>query len=206
MLRVGLTGNIASGKSEVARVWKRLGATVIDADVLARRAVEPGSPALAAIVREWGRGVLDATGALDRDALRAIVFRHAAARQKLEDIVHPAVAVLRDEETRAAAERGATLVVADIPLLFEVGLQDEFDRVVLVDAPAELRLERLVHHRGLEREEAQRMIAAQMPVARKRPLADVVIDNLGTLPELEARAEAAWGDLVRAAEARADAR
>src|SRR5690606_3184144 len=102
VLRVGLTGNIASGKSTVARVWERLGATVIDADVLARRAVEPGTPALAAIVREWGGAVLDDTGALDRAALREIVFRDAAARERLEAIVHPAVAALREEEARAA--------------------------------------------------------------------------------------------------------
>src|SRR3954469_8299386 len=131
MLKVGLTGNIAAGKSTVAEVWRRLGATVIDADELARRAVDPGTPALAAINREWGSEVMDPEGGLDRAALRRIVFSDPSARERLEQIVHPAVAELRDELYREAGARGEKLVVADIPLLFEVGLLDEFDVVVL---------------------------------------------------------------------------
>lgn len=195
MLKIGLTGNIASGKSSVARVWQRLGARVIDADVLARRAVEPGSPALAAIVAEWGPDVLTPEGALDRAALRDIVFRDPSAKARLEAIVHPEVRRLRDAEYRAAEQRGEALVVADIPLLFEVGLEDEFDVIVLVDAPEAVRRERLVRDRGLDADEAQRMIQAQMPSHAKRARADVVIENTGTLAELEARAAEVWREL-----------
>src|SRR5690625_1674454 len=156
MFRIGLTGNIASGKSSVARRWARLGAPVIDADELARRAVEPGSPGLDRVVEVFGPGVLDETGALDRAALRDIVFRDAGARSRLEAIVHPEVGRLRDEEEARLEREGAALVVHDIPLLFEVGLDDQFDVVVLVDAPEPVRLARLVRDRGLDPEEAGR--------------------------------------------------
>lgn len=192
MLRVGLTGNIASGKSSVARVWARLGAPVIDADVLARRAVEPGSPGLRRVVEAFGAGVLDEEGALDRAALREIVFRDPDARARLEAITHPEIARLRDLEEARLAREGAEVVVHDIPLLFEVGMEDEFDVVVLVDAPEPVRMERLVRDRGLEPEVARRMIEAQMPASEKRGRADFVIDNDGGLPELEAVAERIW--------------
>lgn len=199
MLKVALTGNIASGKSTVARAWTALGARVIDADLLARRAVEPGSPALAAIARRWGREVLDADGRLARAALRERVFADEAARRELEAIVHPEVARLRDEEYRRVERSGADIVVADIPLLFEVGLESEFDLVVLVDAPEEVRRERLVRDRGLSPESADRMIAAQIPSSEKRARADRVIDNDGSVAELQARAEAVWGEIVEMA-------
>ncbi|HEX6908740.1 MAG TPA: dephospho-CoA kinase [Longimicrobium sp.] len=202
MLKVGLTGNIAAGKSSVADVWRSLGATVVDADELARRAVEPGTPAHAAIAAEWGTWVLEEGGALDRAALRQIVFADPEARARLEGIVHPAVAALRDEHYRQAQARGDVLVVADIPLLFEVGMADEFDVVVLVDAPEEVRLQRLVSDRGLDADEARRMIAAQMPAELKRARADVVINNTGTRGDLQDRARDVWRDLVRRAEAR----
>lgn len=201
MLRIGLTGNIAAGKSSVARVWRSLGATVVDADELARRAVEPGTPGLARIVEAWGPAVLDADGALDRAALRRIVFADPEARARLEEIVHPAVYALRGEEYRLAEGRGERRVVADVPLLFEVGIADEFDVVVLVDAPEEERLRRLVEDRGLDPEEAVRMIDAQMPAELKRARADVVIENGGTPAELEARAAEVWAELGRRAEA-----
>jgi len=199
MLRVALTGNIASGKSSVARVWARLGAPVIDADVLARRAVEPGSPALDRIARAFGPEVLEPGGGLNREAMREIVFRDEAARRRLEAIVHPEVARLRAEEERRLEREGARVVVNDIPLLFEAGLEDEFDVVVLVDAPEAVRLDRLVRDRGLDPEEARRMIAAQMPAESKRRRADIVIDNVGTLEELEASAERVWRELERRA-------
>lgn len=201
MLRIGLTGNIAAGKSSVVAVWRSLGATVVDADELARRAVEPGTPGLGRIVEAWGPAVLDADGALDRAALRRIVFEDPEARARLEEIVHPAVSALRDEENRRAEARGERVVVADIPLLFEVGMVDEFDVVVLVDAPEEERLRRLVEDRGLDPEEAVRMIDAQMPAELKRARADVVIENAGSPAELEARAREAWAELARRAEA-----
>lgn len=200
MLKVGLTGNIASGKSSVVRVWEGLGAKVVDADRLARRAVEPGTDALRRIAEAWGTEILDDSGALDRAALRDIVFRDPAARARLESIVHPAVRALRDEEFRRAEATGAPLVIADIPLLFEVGMEKEFDVVVLVDAPAEVRLERLVRDRGLAREEARRMVEAQMPSEEKRARADLVISNTGSLTELEQRAAETWPRLVERAQ------
>ncbi|MFW6201206.1 MAG: dephospho-CoA kinase, partial [Gemmatimonadota bacterium] len=192
MRRVGLTGNIASGKSTVAAVWRRLGAPVIDADELARRAVEPGSPALEEIRRAFGPDVLDEQGRLDRERMRAVVFGDPEARRRLEAIVHPRVAELRAEEERRLADEGARVVVHEIPLLFEVGLEDEFDVIAFVDAPAAVRLERIVRDRGLDPAEARRMIDAQMPAAEKRARSDMVIRNDADLERLERRAEATW--------------
>jgi dephospho-CoA kinase len=201
MLRVGLTGNIAAGKSSVAAVWRELGATIVDADQLAREAVEPGTPALARIAEAWGTWVLTDAGELDRGALRQIVFADPDARERLEAIVHPAVGALRDAAYREAEARGDALVVADVPLFFEVGLVDEVDLVVLVDAPEEVRLMRLVGDRELAPDEAHRMIAAQMPAQLKRARADVVIENTGSLAELEQRAREVWEELLRRARA-----
>ena len=199
MLKVGLTGNIAAGKSTVAEVWRSLGATVVDADELARRAVDPGTPAFSAIAAEWGDEVVEPDGGLDRAALRRIVFADPAARERLEQIVHPAVAGLREELYREAEARGEPVIVADIPLLFEVGLVDEFDVVVLVDAPEETRLARLVGDRGLDPSEAQKMIASQMSSALKRARADYVIENEGSLGEVRRRAREVWQELERRA-------
>lgn len=206
MLKVGLTGNIAAGKSTVARVWRDRGAVIVDADELARRAVEPGTPAHAAILDAWGDAVRAPDGALDRAALRAIVFADPEARERLESIVHPAVQALRAGEYRAAEASGAPLVVADIPLLFEVGMAPEFDVVVLVEAPEATRLDRLVRDRGLAPDEARRMIAAQMPSELKHAGADVIVENDGSLAELERRAAQTWDDLLRRAERAAGAR
>jgi dephospho-CoA kinase len=192
VLKVGLTGNVASGKSSVARVWRGLGATVIDADLLAREAVAPGTPGLRRIVEAWGEAVLDADGALDRAAMREIVFRAETARQRLEAIVHPEVARLRDAAVAAAARAGESIVVSDVPLLFEAGLAGRFDLVVLVDAPEPIRLERMIRDRGMAEATARRIIAAQMPAERKRERADRVIDNSGSMESLESAARAAW--------------
>jgi dephospho-CoA kinase len=199
MLRVGLTGNIAAGKSTVARIWRSLDATVVDADVLARQAVEPGTPAYGRILGEWGPAVVAEDGGLDRAALRRIVFADPDARERLEGIVHPAVGTLRYAAYRDAEARGERVVVADVPLLFEAGLVDEFDAVVLVDAPEEERLRRLVEDRGLDPAEARQMIAAQMPSALKRARADFVIENTGTRMELDRRAREVWSELRRRA-------
>lgn len=196
MLRIGLTGNVAAGKSTVARVWRDRGATVIDADGLARRAVEPGTAGLERIRATWGDRVLDGSGALDRAALRRIVFRDPDARARLEAIIHPEVRRLREMEHRAAEARGDRLVVDDVPLLFEVGMEGAFDVVVLVDAPPEVRRERLVRDRGLDAAEAEAMIAAQMPSEQKRERADVVIPNTGSVEELERCAAEAWRELA----------
>ena len=172
---------------------------MVDADVLARRAVEPGSPGLEQVVGAFGTDVLDADGGLDRAAMREIVFRDPEARERLEAIVHPEVARLRAEEEAALVAKGARIVVHDIPLLFEVGMEDEFDVVVLVDAPEDVRLERMVRDRGMDPEAARRIIAAQMPSEAKRERADVVIDNTAGLDELEARAVEVWSELERRA-------
>ncbi|HJR41663.1 MAG TPA: dephospho-CoA kinase [Gemmatimonadaceae bacterium] len=204
MLLVGLTGNIASGKSSVARRFAQLGATVIDADVLARQAVAAGSPAYRAIVDRWGEEVIAADGSLDRASLRQRVFAESEELDALNAIVHPEVARLRDELIADARSRGDAIVVCDIPLLFERKLVDEFDRIVLVDAPRPMRLERLMRDRALNETEAMNMIAAQMPAELKRARADYIIDNTGTLEELARRTEAVWHELER--DARDDAR
>lgn len=192
MLKVGLTGNVGAGKSTVARAWRALGATVVDADELARRVVEPGTDGFARIVERWGERVVAGDGTLDRAALRGIVFADPEARAGLEAIVHPAVAALREKEERAARGRGEAVLVAEVPLLFETGMADDFDVLVLVDAPEATRQMRLVGDRGLDPDEARRVIGAQMPSALKRARADVVIDNTGSVAELEERAAALW--------------
>ena len=202
MLLIGLTGNIASGKSTVARLLSERGATIIDADVLARRVVEPGMPAFDEIVRRWGRGVVDVDGSLDRDALRRLVFSNHEELEELNRIVHPEVMAFRDRLVNEARQRGDRLVVGDIPLLFERGLVDDFDRIVLVDAPRPVRLERLMRERGLSETEAMDMMTAQMPAELKRARADYVIDNTGTVRELEERVSEVWQALEREADAR----
>lgn len=192
MLLVGLTGNIAAGKSTVARLLAERGATVVDADVHAREAVDPGTPALAAIAERWGSAVLLPDGRLDRAALRARVFEDAEELAALNAIVHPEVARLRERAVADARARGDRVVVCDVPLLFENDLAGAFDAVVLVDAPRELRLERLVRDRALPHDEAMGMIAAQMPAELKRARADYVIENAGTRAELVAQVDALW--------------
>jgi dephospho-CoA kinase len=202
MLLVGLTGNIASGKSTVAQLLSERGATIIDADVLARRAVERGAKAFDAISKRWGTSVLAADGQLDRAALRRTVFGNPKELEALNDIVHPEVERLREARIDEARSRGDRIVVCDIPLLFEKKMADRFDRIILVDAPRPLRLERLVNDRGLRETEAMNMIAAQMPAELKRARADFVIDNAGTLTELEQRVTEVWTSLLQNAESR----
>ena len=205
MLLVGLTGNIASGKSTVAALLAARGATVIDADELARRAVEPGSSVLRAIVDRWGPDVLGPDGALDRAMLRGIVFNDPDQLDALNRLVHPEVERLRAAAVAEARERGDRIVVCDIPLLFEKKMVDQLDAVVLVDAPRPLRLERVVTERGLGATEAMAMIAAQMPSELKQARADLVIHNAGTRQELGRRVDAVWTSLRALAEARESA-
>jgi dephospho-CoA kinase len=196
-LVIGLTGNVASGKSTVAELLAAKGATIIDADQLAREAVVPGSAALAAIARRWPTAIAG-DGSLDRAALRTIVFADAAARTELESIVHPEVQRLRDEHMRRAREQGARWIVYDVPLLFEAGLADDVDVVVLVDAPAAVRRERLIRERGLDAAQADAMIAAQMPATEKRARAQYVVDNDRDRATLSARVDVLWSTLARA--------
>ena len=174
---VALTGNVGAGKSTVAEVWKDAGVPVVSADELARTASDPGTPGLAEIERVFGPEAVAADGSLDRAWLRERVFGDDAARARLEGILHPRIQALRTEWMQREAAAGARLVVTEIPLLFEVGAQDDYDTIVLVDAPVPLRLERLVETRGLEPEVARQMIDAQLPVEEKRARSDVVILN-----------------------------
>src|SRR5213596_3507764 len=195
MLNVALTGNIAAGKSTVVDLFQRWGATIIDADVLAREAQAPGGEVLAAIAGRFGADVLAPDGSLDRAALRGKVMGDQAALDALNQIVHPAVRRRREELLREAREGGDLLVVNDIPLLFEALDPAQFDAVVLVDAGVALRRTRLRAMRGLSNDEADRMIAAQMPAERKRAKSDLVIENEGSLEQLERQARAAFDEL-----------
>lgn len=193
MLRVGLTGGIGSGKSEVARLLAARGVLVIDSDALARAVVEPGTPGLAAVVAAFGEEYLDDTGALDRPRLAALVFADPAARERLNAIVHPLVG-------QAAAEILATappdaVVVHDVPLLVEAGMSAAFDVVVVVDAPRETQLDRLQRRRGMTREDAEARIAAQASREERLAVADHVVRNDGSLAELEERVAALWQEL-----------
>jgi dephospho-CoA kinase len=200
MLVIGLTGNIAAGKSTVSRHFAVWGATLVDADALARAAVTPGSKALRAIAARWRGAVIAPDGSLDRPALRRIVFADPAERAALDAIVHPEVARLRAVEVAAAGQRGDRLVICDIPLLFEAGLSGTVDGIVLVDAPRELRRSRLMRDRGLSAAEADAMMDAQWPSERKRPLATWIIENDGTMAELESRARAVFVALTARAQ------
>lgn len=197
MLNVALTGNIAAGKSTVVDWFRRWGATVVDADALAREAQAPGSAVLAMIVRRYGGDVLAKDGSLDRAALRAKVMGDDEALSALNAIVHPAVQQRRDELREEARRRGDVLLINDIPLLFEVLDPAQFDAIVLVDAPIPLRRTRLRTLRRLSNEDADRMIAAQMPAERKRAQSHYVIDNDGSLDALEAQAHDVFVELRR---------
>ncbi|MGH7532625.1 MAG: dephospho-CoA kinase [Gemmatimonadales bacterium] len=203
MLSIALTGNIGAGKSEVLRRFRDWGATVIDADQLAREAQQPGTDVLNAIVGRFGREILLPSGELDRAALRGLVIGDDDALSALNGIVHPAVRKRREQLVAEALERGDALVVNDIPLLFEAADPAAFDLVVLVDAPTDLRRERLIRHRSLTAQEADRMIEAQIPAERKRERADLIIENGGTLADLDRSARAAWEEIHRRADATA---
>ncbi len=188
MISVGLTGNVGSGKSTVAALWAAAGVPVVSADELSRQAVLPGSRGLQAVRAAFGDGAIAADGTLDRARMRALVFADAGAREQLERILHPLIAELRArwiEERRAS---GAALVVSEVPLLFEKGLQGEFDVTVLVDASEQVRFDRLVRLRGMDANEARRIMASQMDSARKRAIADHVIGNDGSPEALEREA------------------
>ena len=196
MRLIGLTGNIASGKSAVADMLAERGATIIDADVLAREAVMKGSPALDSIVEKWGSDILDDDGNLDRAKLRQRVFEDQSDLDTLNEIVHPEVKRLRTLEVAAARARGDKVVVCVIPLLFERHLTEDFETIILVDAPRSVRLERIVRDRGIEEAEAMKMIAAQMPADLKRARADYVIENAGSRKDLEIEVDRIWQGIV----------
>jgi dephospho-CoA kinase len=193
---VGLTGGIATGKSTFGAVLRARGVPVVDADVLAREVVAPGTPALAEIARAFGDGVLEAGGALDRRRLGAIVFADPAARRRLEGITHPAIREAMARETLRLATLGHDLVFYDAPLLFEVGLDPALDCVVVVWAPRDVQRERVVRRDGITPGEADARLAAQLPVDEKAARADFVVDNADE-EDLGPKADRLLADLRR---------
>lgn len=194
MLLVGLTGGIGSGKSTVARMLQERGAVVFDADVLARAAVEPGSPGHLAVVERFGADVLAPGGDLDREALASIVFADPAARRDLEAIVHPEVRRMFAEGTDEYLETDR-VVVFSAPLLLETGMHTAFEVLIVVSTTVETQVDRLMRDRGMSEEAIRSRIAAQAPLEDKAAVADVLIDNEGTVQELEGQVDRAWGDL-----------
>ena len=200
MLRVGLTGGIGAGKSEVSRRLASYGAVLIDADAVAREVVEPGTPGLAAVAAEFGPGVLRADGSLDREALSRLVFADASRRARLNAILHP---LIRDRmaELERAAPAGA-VVVLDVPLIAENDLAATFDLVVVVDSSRHNQLDRLVRLRGMTREQAEARVAAQASRDHRLSVVgegDIVIDNSGSLAELDRQVGDLWAELRRRA-------
>ncbi|MFD9402049.1 dephospho-CoA kinase [Streptomyces sp. NPDC060011] len=197
MLKVGLTGGIGAGKSEVSRLLVEHGAVLIDADRIAREVVEPGTPGLAAVVDAFGEDVLTAEGTLDRPRLGSIVFADPEKLATLNAIVHPLVGT-RSRTLEDAAPADA-VVVHDVPLLAENGLAPLYDLVIVVDARPETQLDRLVRLRGMTEDDARARMAAQAPREKRLAVADTVIDNDVPLADLERRVADVWGDLVRRA-------
>ncbi|MEU3076058.1 dephospho-CoA kinase [Streptomyces laurentii] len=197
MLKVGLTGGIGAGKSEVSRLLVSYGAVLIDADRIAREVVEPGTPGLAAVVAEFGPEILTPEGALDRPGLGAIVFHDAGRLAALNAIVHPLVGA-RSAALESQAGPG-DVVVHDVPLLTENGLAPLYDLVVVVDASPETQLDRLVRLRGMTEADARARMSAQATRAQRRAVADLLVDNDGPLEKLEPQVREVWQELVRRA-------
>ena len=198
MLRVGLTGGIGSGKSEVSKRLAAHGAVLIDADVAARAVVVPGTPGLAQIVRAFGREVLGPDGTLNRERLGQLVFADPELRTKLNRIVHPLVRRWMADAERAAVEAippPGPIVVHDVPLLAESRGKDGFDQVIVVDVPPDTQVERLVSLRGMPPEAARSRMAAQATREQRLAVADIVVDNSGTLADLDQRVTQVWTDL-----------
>ncbi|MCC3654702.1 MULTISPECIES: dephospho-CoA kinase [Streptomyces] len=195
MLKVGLTGGIGAGKSEVSRLLASYGAVIVDADKIAREVVEPGTPGLAAVVAEFGPEILTEDGALDRPRLGGVVFADPERLKALNAIVHPLVGA-RSAELESAAGEDA-VVVHDVPLLAENGLAPLYDLVVVVDAAPETQLGRLVRRRGMSEEEARSRMAAQAGREQRKAVADLVIDNDGPIEALEPQVRAVWEELLR---------
>ena len=194
MLLVGLTGGIGSGKSTVARLLEKRGAVVFDADLLAREAVEPGTPGHAAVIERFGADVLAPGGELDREALASIVFADPAARRDLEQIVHPEVRRLFAEGSEAYRDTDR-VVVFSAPLLVETGMHTAFEILVVVSATVATQIERLMRQRGMSEPSIRARIDAQAPLEDKAAAADFLVDNEGSLDELESQVERLWNDL-----------
>ena len=204
VLRAGLTGGIGSGKSEVSKRLAAHGAVIIDADVAARAVVAPGTPGLARVAEAFGAGVLSPDGALDRERLGAIVFGDPASRTTLNAIVHPLVGewMRAAEQAAVDASRGDVIIVHDVPLLAENRRIGDFALVIVVDVPPALQLERLVSQRGMTADQARARMAAQASREQRLAVADLVIDNSGSLADLDRRVAELWADLTRRVAAR----
>jgi dephospho-CoA kinase len=194
VLLVGLTGGIGSGKSTVARLLEKRGAVVFDADLLAREAVAPGTPGHAAVIERFGADVLAPGGELDREALASIVFADPSARRDLEQIVHPEVRRLFAEGSEAYRDTDR-VVVFSAPLLVESGMHTAFEILVVVSATVATQIERLMRQRGMSEASIRARIDAQAPLEDKAAAADFIVDNEGTLDELESQVERLWNDL-----------
>ena len=201
-LRVGLTGGIGSGKSEVSRRLASYGAVVIDADAVAREVVAPGTPGLAEVVQEFGPDVLHGDGSLDRDRLGELVFADESLRLKLNAIIHPRVGERMAELERQAG--GAPVIVHDVPLLAENHLAGSFDAVVVVDVSPRIQLDRLARERGMPRAQAEARMGAQASREERLAIATIVVDNSGSLAELDREVGDLWAELRRRALALAD--
>jgi len=199
VLKVGLTGGIGSGKSTVSRQLSSYGAVVVDADVVAREVVAPGTPGLAQVVAEFGTAVLRPDGTLDREAVGALVFADPARLAALNAIVHPLVGARMDELEEQARADGAPVVVLDVPLLAENGLAPLYDEVVVVDCPVDVAVRRLVEQRGMTEEDARARIAAQATREERRSVATHVLDNSGTPEQLAQQVRALWEGWTAAA-------
>lgn len=197
MLRVGLTGGIGAGKSEVSRRLAAQGAVIIDADLIAREVVAPGTDGFTAVAEVFGPNVVGSDGALDRSRLGDVVFADKEKLTALNAIVHPRVGA-RMRELEDAAGPGS-VVVHDVPLIAENRLADAYDLVVVVDVPPRIQLDRLVRHRGMSREQAQARMAAQASREQRLSIADIVVDNSGSLAELDRQVGELWSELRRRA-------
>ena len=200
MLKIGLTGGIASGKSTVAAMFVELGARLIDTDVIARQAVAPGGPVLQRIIDAFGPGILNANGELDRPRLRRHIFKDREDRKRLNAIVHPAVAA----EVEAALDRigrddPKVVALVDVPLLFETNTQNRYKAVVVVYVPPEVQVQRLMERDSVSKEAAEQSLEAQMPLEEKRKKAQFVVDNSGTLQETRNQVQAVWQTLCSVA-------
>ena len=199
MLRVGLTGGIGTGKSEVSRRLAGYGAVVIDADAIAREVVEPGTEGLAGVVEAFGPGVLGPDGRLDRPKLGEVVFADPERRSRLNAIIHPLVGARMAELEREAGS--ASIVVHDVPLIAEGGRAGAYDLVVVVDAPPRIQVDRLVRNRGMTRDQAKARMAAQASREQRLAIADIVIDNSSSPAELDRQVGDLWAELRRRAAA-----
>ncbi len=191
VMLIGLTGGIGAGKSTVAQLFEERGVPIVDADAIARDVVKPGEPALAELVEHFGDSILGADGELNRGKLAEVAFADAESHEALNAIMHPAISA--ETSKRIDALRGEhSVIVHDVPLLVEAGLAGNYDLTVLVDTPAEVRLQRLTELRGMDSEDAKKRIAAQATDEQRRAVCDVALDNSGDIEHLRAQFEQMW--------------